>query len=142
MNGAGSADLPAGVGSADRRREGGDRTASAPEAEFHEVCAEDDLWAGEMRLCSVAGVKVLLLRTDDGDIRALQSICPHQEHPLENGDFDGTTLICAAHLWEFDACSGQGVNPDDAELARYPVEVREGNVLVSVKGIKRKYSHA
>ncbi|SNR35888.1 Rieske 2Fe-2S domain-containing protein [Actinomadura mexicana] len=115
---------------------------ATPEPDFHEVCEGDDLWVGEMRLCSVAGVKVLLLRTDDGEVRALQSICPHQEHPLDNGEFDGTTLTCAAHLWEFDASSGHGVNPDDAELARYPVKVSDGNVLVSVKGIKPKYSHA
>ncbi|TYK51389.1 Rieske 2Fe-2S domain-containing protein [Actinomadura decatromicini] len=115
---------------------------SAPESEFHEVCAEDDLWAGEMRLCSVAGVEVLLLRTDDGDICALQKNCPHQEHPLEKGEFDGTILTCGAHLWEFDAFSGRSVNPDDAELARYPVKVDGGAVLVSVEGIEPKHSHA
>ena len=111
-------------------------------ADFHEACADDDLWAGEMLGCTVAGVDVLLLRTDDGDIRACQSICPHQEHPLENGEFDGTTLTCGAHLWEFDAATGRGINPDDAELAQYPVTVRDGQVLVSVQGVKPKYSHA
>lgn len=109
---------------------------------FHPVCAVDDLWAGEMRVVSAGGRDVLLLRTDDGVVRAVQRICPHQDQLLDDGDFDGSTLVCGAHLWEFDARTGRSINPDDALLATYPVEERDGTIHVAVDGISPFHSHA
>ncbi|MGD9526471.1 Rieske 2Fe-2S domain-containing protein [Pseudonocardia sp.] len=109
---------------------------------FHPVCAVDDLWAGEMQPVSAGGTDVLLLRTDDGAVRAIQRICPHQDQPLDNGDFDGCTLTCGAHLWEFDVRTGRSINPDDALLAMYPVEERDGTIYVAVDGIRPFHSHA
>jgi len=109
---------------------------------FTAVCESADLWAGEMKMVSVEGTRVLLLRTDNGDVRAVQSRCPHQDVLLERGDFDGRSLVCSAHLWEFDADSGQSINPDDAALALYPVEERDGSIYVSVEGIRPFHSHA
>ncbi|GAA4555581.1 Rieske 2Fe-2S domain-containing protein [Pseudonocardia xishanensis] len=110
--------------------------------QFHEVCAADEIWAGEMKEFTVAGTPVVLLRIDDESVRAVQHICPHQDHPLREGDFDGCTLICGAHLWEFDVSTGRSINPDDAKLAMYPVEERDGSIYVAIDGIKTFHSHA
>lgn len=109
---------------------------------FRPVCPADDLWAGEMQQYSVDDTTILLLRTNDGAVRAVQHICPHQDYPLNEGDFDGCSLICAAHLWEFDVQSGRSINPDDAKLALYPVEERDGTIYVAVDGIDPFHSHA
>ncbi|MGD9990543.1 MAG: Rieske 2Fe-2S domain-containing protein [Dehalococcoidia bacterium] len=113
-----------------------------PAPRFHRVCATDDLWAGEMKEFTVAGTTIVVLRTDDGSIRAVQYVCPHQDYPLRNGDFDGCTLTCGAHLWEFDVETGRSINPDDAKLAMYPVEERDEFVYVAVDGIDPYHSHA
>ncbi len=109
---------------------------------FTAVCDADDLWAGEMRVVWVDDTQILLLRTNDDAVRAVQSRCPHQEVPLEEGDFDGCSLTCSAHLWEFDVDSGHSINPDDARLAQYPVEERDGLIYVSVDGVEPFHSHA
>jgi toluene monooxygenase system ferredoxin subunit len=88
----------------------------------------DDLWEGDMAPVDVQGTKVLLVNVD-GEVRAYQNRCPHQAWALDEGDFDGATLTCVRHMWQFDADSGQGVNPDDCSLNSYPCEVGEDGMI-------------
>jgi toluene monooxygenase system ferredoxin subunit len=95
---------------------------------WHETMQFDDLWEGDMAPVDVQGTKVLLVNVD-GEVRAYQNRCPHQASALDEGDFDGATLTCARHMWQFDAASGQGVNPDDCSLNSYPCEVGEDGMI-------------
>jgi len=70
---------------------------------FTKVCALDDLWEGEMESFTVNGQEILLVCADGGAVKSFQGICPHQDIPLVEGKFDGKTVICRAHLWQFDA---------------------------------------
>jgi toluene monooxygenase system ferredoxin subunit len=51
---------------------------------------------------------------------------------LSEGALSGCVLTCRAHHYQYDARSGQGINPKSVRLARFPVEVSEGAVLVDV----------
>ena len=95
---------------------------------WHETMHIDDLWEGDMAPVDVQGTKVLLVNVD-GEVRAYQNRCPHQAWALDEGDFDGATLTCVRHMWQFDAASGQGVNPDDCSLNGYPCEVGEDGII-------------
>ncbi|HEY1919350.1 MAG TPA: Rieske 2Fe-2S domain-containing protein [Streptosporangiaceae bacterium] len=90
--------------------------------------ALDDVWENEMVGVEVAGVKVLIVNLD-GDLQAYRNVCPHQASALDEGDLDGETLTCAKHLWEFDARSGRGINPDDVTLVRYPCMVDDDGMI-------------
>ena len=79
----------------------------------------------------VAGRKVLLVRVD-GDVRAYEDRCAHLGLPLSGGRIDGTTLICPAHEWEYDARTGCGVNPATACLKSFPVKIEGDQILVDV----------
>ena len=74
----------------------------------------DDLWEGDMTAVLVDGEPVLLVNVD-GTVRAYSNQCPHQASALDQGDLDGETLTCAKHLWEFNAATGAGINPDDTD---------------------------
>lgn len=53
--------------------------------------------------------------------------------PLDEGDLDGETLTCARHLWEFNASTGLGINPDDAQLKSYGCQVGDdGTIYVDI----------
>jgi toluene monooxygenase system ferredoxin subunit len=95
---------------------------------WHETMHIDDLWEGDMDPVDVQGTKVLLVNVD-GEVRAYQNRCPHQAWALDEGDFDGATLTCVRHMWQFDAASGQGVNPNDCSLNGYPCEVGEDGMI-------------
>ncbi len=87
-----------------------------------------------MRVVNIEGEEVLLVRTDEDELHALQAVCPHQSYPLEYGELDGSRLTCLAHLWELDVSSGQGINPSHARVTKYRVLVREGQVLIATDG--------
>lgn len=105
------------------------------------VCKLDDLWEGEMESFEVNDQEVLLVLPEGGEIRAFQGICPHQNIPLVEGSFDGKVIVCRAHKWVFDGCSGQGINPGNCRLAEYPVKVEGTDVLVETAGVKPLFSH-
>jgi toluene monooxygenase system ferredoxin subunit len=92
----------------------------------------EDLWIGEMIGLEVAGVPVLLVNTD-AEVRAYLDSCPHQRSRLSEGELAGCVLTCGTHRWEFDALTGQGLNPSTSQLARLPVRVQEGMIEVVVQ---------
>lgn len=91
----------------------------------------DELWIGEMRGLSLNGRRVLLLRTEDG-YRAFEDRCAHLGVRLSEGTLAGCVLTCRAHHYQYDARTGHGINPKIVRLPRFPVEVRDGAVLVDV----------
>lgn len=108
---------------------------------FVKVCNLDDLWEGEMESFEVDGQEILIVCGDNGSVKAFQGMCPHQDIPLVEGKFDGKTITCRAHLWQFDAVSGKGVNPTDCALAEYPIQVEGNEVLVDTEGAVPLFAH-
>lgn len=102
---------------------------------FKKIAKLEDLWEGEMEAFEIDGQDVLLLWPEGGELCAYQGACPHQDIPLIEGQFDGKVLICRAHLWSFDGCTGKGLNPDDSQLVKYPLKVEDGEVLVQIEPI-------
>ncbi|MGH8517473.1 MAG: Rieske 2Fe-2S domain-containing protein [Panacagrimonas sp.] len=96
------------------------------------ACSLDDLWEGEMREVSIGGRRVLLVHADGGHLAAFSALCPHQAFPLVNGSLEGNVLTCSAHLWQFDATTGLGVNPKGCALRRYAVMQDNGEVFVDL----------
>jgi toluene monooxygenase system ferredoxin subunit len=97
-----------------------------------ELCAADELWDGEMACFRAGGAAVLLVKLD-GRFHAYQARCPHQGVALAEGELEGGRLTCRAHGWQFDAVTGQGVNPRSAHLKRFPVHVAGRTVLIETE---------
>lgn len=95
---------------------------------WHATISIDDLWEGDMAAVDVNGQPVLLVNVD-GAVRAYSDRCPHQASSLADGDLDGQTLTCATHLWEFNALTGKGINPDDACLTGYACQVDDDGTI-------------
>jgi len=99
--------------------------------QWYEIIPFDDLWIGEMLGVEVGGVKVLLLNVED-EVRAYLDRCPHRASVLSEGNLKGLTLTCATHLWEFNALTGRGINPESSQLIRFPVRIENGMICVKV----------
>lgn len=108
---------------------------------FTKVCTLDDLWEGEMEPFTVNGHEIVVVCAEGGEIKAFQGVCPHQDIALAEGQFDGKKLICRAHLWQFDAATGKGINPDDCALAEYPVKIDGDDVYVETDGVQPLFAH-
>lgn len=96
---------------------------------FVRVCAAKDIWEGEMEAFVVQGRQVLVVHVA-GELRAYQGTCPHQRVSLVHGWLEGCVLTCSAHLWQFDARTGVGLNPASARLERFPIKTEGNDVLV------------
>lgn len=102
---------------------------------FERVASTDDLWSGEMMGLEVDETRILLVNIDSR-IYAHLDACPHQNSRLSEGTLTGTTLRCARHQWEFDACSGAGVNPQSARLTPVPVKLDGEDILVDIAAVR------
>lgn len=109
---------------------------------FTKVCTLDDVWEGEMEPFTVNGHEIVLVCAEGGEISAFQGVCPHQDIALSEGTFDGKKLICRAHLWQFDAGTGKGINPDDCALAVYPIRIEGEDILVETEGVEPLFAHS
>jgi len=79
----------------------------------------------------VAGTKLLLVQAG-GRICAYEDRCAHLGLPLSGGRLQGLSLICPAHEWEYDACTGRGLNPATACLKSFPVTIHGEQILVEL----------
>jgi len=100
--------------------------------EWIAVATLDDLWEGEMTDVQVGDELILLVHLNGGDIRAYQGHCPHQKTALADGKLEGNVLTCAAHSWQFNLSTGEGVNPRSCQLYRYQVKVQDGTIFVGI----------
>jgi len=91
----------------------------------------EDVWEGEMCAVNLGAVDVLLCNVD-GQVHAYQDRCPHLANPLSDGELRDGILTCAAHEWVFDARTGNGVNPEDACLHRFPARLDGDRILVQL----------
>lgn len=73
----------------------------------------------------------ILLAYVDGAPKAFLGRCPHEQVLLENAIFDGATIICPEHFWEFEATSGRCREIEDACLLERVVQIEGDRILVS-----------
>ena len=96
---------------------------------FQKIAEVEDLWSGEMRGLELNGEHILLVNVDE-HIHAYADVCPHQRSRLSEGILTGTVIRCARHHWEFDVCSGSGVNPRNTCLREFPIRLDGQSILV------------
>jgi nitrite reductase/ring-hydroxylating ferredoxin subunit len=69
----------------------------------------------------------------DGQLRALDRICTHEEADLTTGFIVGSVVTCPLHLSRFDLASGEVQNPPATTALRmYGLKVEGTSVYVQV----------
>jgi toluene monooxygenase system ferredoxin subunit len=96
------------------------------------VCRVAEVPENSLKECEADGLK-LVVANAGGEFIGFQAMCPHQDVPLCEGLFDGQTLTCHMHLWQWDVRSGAPLGIAEVPLQRYPLE-REGDALYLAAG--------
>jgi len=102
---------------------------------FQKVAERGELWSGEMVGLEVNGERILLVNVDN-HIYAYADSCPHQKSRLSEGTLTDKILRCARHHWEFDVCSGSGVNPQNSCLKVFPIRLSGEDILVDIDPVR------
>jgi toluene monooxygenase system ferredoxin subunit len=92
------------------------------------VCSVADVPENGLKECAVDGGLKLVVANAGGEFFGFQATCPHQDVPLCEGLFDGSTLTCHMHLWQWDIRTGAPLGIAESPLQRYPL-AREGDAL-------------
>jgi nitrite reductase (NADH) small subunit len=68
----------------------------------------------------------------NGEVSALDNVCPHRGGPLGQGVIEGGKLVCPWHGWQFDPRSGAVSHAPDQKVPTYPLRVEGEDVLVEI----------
>jgi nitrite reductase/ring-hydroxylating ferredoxin subunit len=102
----------------------------APGRHFIRAAHVAELEQRPFKVVTLEDRHILLLRAD-GQIRALDSRCPHMGYPLSQGTIKDGVLRCHWHHWRFDLASGGCFTEGGDDVAVFPLEVRDGEIWVS-----------
>lgn len=105
---------------------------------------------GQLVTKTLLNEPILFGRTRTGEVFALRDICPHRAVPLSYGRFDGQTVACCYHGWQFDPTGRCLAIPSltdeqklDLECIRvksYQVQEVQGNVWIYIPSSHRASS--
>ena len=88
---------------------------------------------GQVMEAEVAGVGVCLANVD-GELSALDNVCPHRQGPLGQGWVEGEAVVCPWHSWAFNARTGVAEYPEGERVGSFAVRVEGEDVLVEIGG--------
>jgi nitrite reductase (NADH) small subunit len=97
------------------------------------VCRLEDIpKLGARRYCDGERGTIAIFRTGDDRVFALRDACPHKGGPLSQGIVFGDSVACPLHNWCIDLGSGRAGAPDVGSVERFEVNVRDGEVHLSL----------
>ena len=97
---------------------------------WHRIVGAEFVASGTMKqLEADDGEDVLVLRSGE-EFFACQKFCPHLDTPLEEGMFDGETLTCHQHLWQWDIASGDPKGLAESPLECFRVKLEDGRLFL------------
>jgi nitrite reductase/ring-hydroxylating ferredoxin subunit/hemoglobin-like flavoprotein len=95
------------------------------------IAAEQDIPDESRKLVQTEGLSIGVFH-HLGGWYALRNFCQHAGGPVAEGMLDGDQLICPWHGFRYCINDGALINDPSAKLETYPVEVRQGQVYLSV----------
>ena len=99
-----------------------------------DVCAAEELPAGETRLVEADGRKIGVFNCG-GELYAIEDRCSHDDGPLAEGEFDAEacTVECPRHGSLFDLTSGRPKSlPAYQPVETFPVTISDGIVTLEM----------
>lgn len=107
-------------------------SSSIPEtAPWTFVASVDQVALGQGRCFLVGTRKIAIFRLRNGEVYALDAVCPHREGPLADGVVGHNTVVCPFHGYKFSLTDGRGVDNKFA-VGSYPVELRDGMLYIQL----------
>ena len=102
---------------------------------FEKICKLTDIQEKIGKRFMINDIDIAVFKVD-GEIYALNNICPHQHASIiYDGFVDNGCVICPAHGWEFQLKNGK-MHTGGSCLAPYEVKIINNNVYIKVYGKK------
>jgi nitrite reductase/ring-hydroxylating ferredoxin subunit len=99
---------------------------------FISVLDEKELEEGKMKLVTVEGTRVLIIK-QNRQIFVINNSCPHMACGLSGGVLDGLVIVCPCHDWRFDLSTGEYEEGPGFKLTKYDWKINSGKILVKLE---------
>lgn len=100
-------------------------------SEKHRIASVSDIPEQNGLEVTVAG-KVIGLFLVDGEVFAIDGLCPHAGGPVGKGYICGSMVTCPWHGWQFDVKTGQHSMSPNMSIAKYDVTVEDGEIWIEL----------
>lgn len=108
--------------------------ASVDEPESYEhVASMDEIPEMRPLVVEVNGHGVLLC-LQDGEVRAMDEICPHKQLSMRHGFVHGGAMVCPHHQYKFDLQTGRSRRHKCQPAETFETHVEDGEVYVRKQG--------
>jgi 3-phenylpropionate/trans-cinnamate dioxygenase ferredoxin subunit len=102
-------------------------------SEFIPICSTEDVPKASTVAVDVNGTPIAVVHAEDDNFYAVYDECSHASVPLSEGEVDDCTIECWLHGSRFDLRTGEPTGlPATEPVPVYPVEIRDGDVYVSL----------
>jgi len=101
------------------------------EEDYFVALEEKDLQEGTMKLVSVEGEPILLIK-QAGKIFAIDNRCPHMGCGFSGGTLDGMCIICPCHDWCFNLETGEYKEEPSMKLKKFDWKIEDGKIWVKL----------
>jgi nitrite reductase (NADH) small subunit/3-phenylpropionate/trans-cinnamate dioxygenase ferredoxin subunit len=112
-------------------RSGSDCSDEGRMSDFQTVCKVQDIPDGEGKAVAV-GKKILAVFRVDGQLYAIDDVCPHMGASLSTGYVEQGIVTCPWHAWRFRLRDGTWADNPRLKIGSYPVRVEGDDVQVQV----------
>lgn len=80
------------------------------------------------------GLSIALFKLN-GEIFALENVCPHMGGPLGEGEIEDGYVTCPWHAWKFDIKDGACENMPGDDAKKIDVVVEDGNIYLNSRSV-------
>ncbi len=98
---------------------------------FQFAAKRENLSEGNGLTVEVGGKEYALLLVK-GEVKAIDSACPHEGASLADGEIQNGVVTCPWHSWTFDACSGCSLDPPGNDVKSYSTLEENGNIYIQL----------
>ncbi len=95
------------------------------------ICSLDELKPGKALRVKINDHAIAIIRTPNGEVKALDDKCSHGEISLSEGFVDNETIECWAHGAKFDLNTGKPLSlPAYEPVATYEILIDNNDIFV------------
>ena len=87
----------------------------------------------EIKAIELGGNSIAMVRVD-GNVYAIDAVCPHQGGPLAEGGLEegAARVTCPWHGWQFDMTNGRCLTGPDVEQKQFKVKIEGEDILIEL----------
>ena len=80
----------------------------------------------------VGAMEIVIFKTKDNSIFAVNNVCPHKQGKLSEGLVHDHMITCPLHNWDIDLETGIAVDENNECTKKYEVKVEEGVIYLDL----------